>query len=690
MSETDDTDVLLLIPPDFFLVNSSSSEDSPLESSRTVVYKPSCTAQVLGKLVDQVYSIESRLSNLEINSTVDTLSSYSTLSRYKRSETTNSLDSVSVDCKYYTFPRRRRRRKINKKERKRDLSLTSLDLPSSEKGIPLLKLSQGIDVASSKFSDLNDNRSMDGDISSIVSTPSKKNDKLLLHEIDEFLTKVEAYESPETKFRDQMTSLSPENVIKATGDYISHKLEKSNLDDVKLPSGRVVSSNILDKYIYLVKNQPQQSHSEKSIPSSVPQKVNEDTSSICQSDIKESQLKYDVKSPSIRKLNFCETKDVQPTSTPKKSQQQSTSSLDSFRPTSNKIFDRANKVLEQYKSQSYSRAANSMTDSSYLISPKKNEFKMPQMKPYTHDHKESAKFAAMQNKLIDSIDTDLLSLSDLWGEKGEKLERVESLKLEEERLKREHCEAMIQQLQKKILDQQEKLAVALKVDRAKDSAIAKLKEAWLRITGSLDKAEERHRTALEKMVREVENFKAVADEAQRKTHHFEAELYKALDLAHDYQNKCKQLTEEKKQLEEGMEKALASQRGIICNKDKEIEMLKDNYDTVMKMNKQSTDCLKNLEDNLNKEKAEHEVTKGKVNDLGSKIQSINEETSLLHQERDVLKDKVNEERSRGNILERQLCEKQNQCSELLKKCVSYFLFFFHLLAFNLSIQIAGR
>ncbi|CAH0399278.1 unnamed protein product [Chilo suppressalis] len=672
MSETDDTDVLLLIPPNFFLVNTSSSEESLLDSSRTVVHKPSCTAQVLGKLVDQVHSLESRLSNLEVNSTAESVSSFSTLPRQKRSDTTNSFDSLSVDCKYYTFPRRRSRRRTNKRERKRDLSLTSLDTPStSTKEIPHLKLTQGFDVASFKNSDFNDNRSMDGDISSIVSTPSKKNDKLLLHEIDEFLTKVEAYESPESKFRDQMTTLSPENVIKATGDYISHKLEQSNLDDVKLPSGRIVSSNILDKYIYLVNNQPQISHPEKSHPPSISQKSNiEDTSSMSCSDIKDPPIsKCDSKSPSIRKLNFSDTKDVQPTSTPKRLPPQRTSSLDSFRPSSHKIYDRATKVLEHYKSQNYSRTEpNSMINSNYLISPKKEEFKMPQMRPYRYDNKESASTASMQNKLIDSIDTDLLSLSDLWGEKGEKLERGESLKLEEERLKREHCEAMIQQLQKKILDQQEKLAVALKVDRAKDSAIAKLKEAWLRITSSLDKAEERHRTALEKMVREVENFKSGADEAQKKTNHFEAELYKALDLAHDYQNKCKQLTEEKKQLEEGMEKALANQREVISNKEREIEMLKENYNTVMKLNKQSTDCVKNLEDALNKEKTEHELTNSKSNDLGRKLESLNGEVSLLLQERDLLKNKVNEERSRSNILERQLCEKQNQTSDLLKKC----------------------
>ncbi|XP_063827252.1 uncharacterized protein LOC135076759 [Ostrinia nubilalis] len=676
MSETDDTDVLLLIPPNFFLVNSSGSEDSLLESSRTVVHKPvSCTAQVLGKLVNQVHSLESRLESLEFNSTTDTASTVGPLSRNKRWDTTtDSLDSHSLDTKYYTFPRRRKKRSV-RKEKKRDLSLTSLESSSARsKTVPSLKLKDDIHLSSDKYRDINDARSMDGDLSSIISTPSKKNDKLLLHEIDEFLTKVESYESPETKYKDQGTSLSPENVIKATGDYITHKLDSKSSEDVRLPSGRIVSSNILDKYIYLVKNQPTTSaQTDKTVPHSILHKTPEDMSNVSRPDntLKDPYVsKAETRSPSIRKLNFSDSKDVQPTSTPKRVQPPNTNHLDSFRPSSNKIYDRATKVLEQYKAHSLSRPGqSSVTDNSYLMSPKKDEFKMPQMRPYGLDHKESLKYAALQNKLIDSIDTDLLSLSDLWVEKAEgRVDRADSLKLEEERLKREHCEVMIQQLQKKILDQQEKLAVALKVDRAKDNAIAKLRDAWHKITGSLDKAEERHRSALEKMVREVENFKMVADDAQKKTNHFEAELYKALDLAHDYQNKCKQMTQEKKLLEDNLETMAASHKEIVSRKDKEIELLKENYDTVMKLNKQSTDCVKNLEDTLEREKTEHELTKSKVNDLGRRIQSFNEESSLVMQERDLLKDKINEERARANILERQLCDKQNQSSELLKKC----------------------
>lgn len=661
MSETDDTDVLLLIPPNFFLVQSSGSEDSILESSRTVVHKPtSSTAHVLDKLVTQVHTLESRLDSLEINSDI---SSFSSLRRPKTWDTTDSIDSRSLDRKCFTFPRRRKR-KVVKKKRSYDLSLTSIDTTSTHnQNILPLKL-QNIDVYHSKIFSLNDIQSMDGDLSSIVSTPNKKNDKLLLHEIDEFLTKVENYETPDTKFKDFEVPTSPKNVIKATGDYLSQKFDPSNpVEDIKLPSGRIVPSDILDKYIYLVKNNPTTSKSDK-IP--VNYKSNEEPSTSHLENISKRSIdvtKQETKSPSIRKLDFTD-KDVQPTSTPKRQQ---SNYLDSFRPSSNKIYDRASKVLEQYKAQNSNQNTQASITDNYS-SLNKPEFKMPQMRPYCPDNRDAMRLSSVQNKYIESIDTDLLSLSELWGDRGERADRSDSLRLEEERLKREHCESLIQQLQKKILEQQEKLAVAVKVDRAKDAAINKLREAWLRLTGNLDKAEERHRQALENMVREVDNFKLVADNAQKKKSHFEVELYKALDLAHDYQDKCKQYTYEKRELEELMNKSLAERDEIIARKNKEIEVLAENYETVMRLNKQSTDCVKNLEDTLEKEKLDHEHTKCSVTDLTEKIQSLKDEMSLLVQERDLIKNKVHEERSRANVLERQLAEKQNQTSELLRKC----------------------
>lgn len=426
MSETDDTDVLLLIPPNFFLVQSSGSEDSLLESSRTVVHKPlSCTAQVLGKLVNQVQTIEDRLESLEINSDVSFgVKSKCTL---KTLDSTDSFEN-SVDRKYFTFPRRRRRKVP--RQAKREQSLTSLDSSSTRrKSVPSLKLNEDC-IRNTDY--INDTRSMDGDLSSIVSTPSKKNDKLLLNEIDEFLTKVETYESPDSKYRERELSLNPEDIIKATGNYISQKIDSNyENDQVKLPSGRVVSSNVLDKYIYLVKSNSGSSHSDKQPSTSdyKDYKSQHSESNISRTyEPLKSEPNEETRSPIIRKLNFAD-KDIQPTSTPKKLTS-TQSYVDSFRPTSNKIYDRATKVLEQYKSQS----SKNPTSDTYN-SPQKDEFKMPQMRPY-FDVKEGSK---LQNKLLDSIDTDLLSLSELWGERGEreKAERADSIRLEEERLKRE-------------------------------------------------------------------------------------------------------------------------------------------------------------------------------------------------------------------------------------------------------------
>lgn len=435
MSDTDDTDVLLLIPPNFFLVHSSGSEeDSLLESSRTVVHKPiSCTAQVLGKLVNQVHTLESRLESLEFNSDG---SSLGTIRRPKTWDTTDSIDSRSLDRKCFTFPRRRKR-KTSKKLRSRDLSLTSLDSTSTRvKTVPPLKLDELETLYPKSAEIINDIQSMDGDISSIVSTPSKKNDKLLLHEIDEFLTKVEKYESPDTKYNDQDAAINSENVIKATGDYISQKLDSTSKgEEIKLPSGRVVPSHILDKYIYLVKNNTATSKPEQPFTSMCSKSHSEEPSGShleSTSAALQETAKQGIRSPTIRRLNFSE-KDVQPTSTPKRSQ---TSYLDSFRPSSNKIYDRASKVLEQYKSQSYSRNTQGPITDSYASS-KKEEFRMPQMRPYNPENKDSIKLGSLQNKYLESIDTDLLSLSELWGERGDRTDRLDSVKLEEERLKRE-------------------------------------------------------------------------------------------------------------------------------------------------------------------------------------------------------------------------------------------------------------
>nr|CAD7608146.1 unnamed protein product [Timema genevievae] len=83
----------------------------------------------------------------------------------------------------------------------------------------------------------------------------------------------------------------------------------------------------------------------------------------------------------------------------------------------------------------------------------------------------------------------LLSLSELWGEqelapvffqdRGDHANLAS--RLEEERYRRQHCEHLIVDLQGQLLQEHQKLAVAVKVDTAKDHAIARLQSAWAQL-----------------------------------------------------------------------------------------------------------------------------------------------------------------------------------------------------------------
>jgi stress response protein SCP2 len=60
----------------------------------------------------------------------------------------------------------------------------------------------------------------------------------------------------------------------------------------------------------------------------------------------------------------------------------------------------------------------------------------------------------------------------------------------------QHCEKLIQKLQICLLEEQQKLAVAVQVDRGKDQAILQLQDAWIRLVQHWKELEEqRHSLA---------------------------------------------------------------------------------------------------------------------------------------------------------------------------------------------------
>ncbi|KFB35880.1 hypothetical protein ZHAS_00002833 [Anopheles sinensis] len=117
----------------------------------------------------------------------------------------------------------------------------------------------------------------------------------------------------------------------------------------------------------------------------------------------------------------------------------------------------------------------------------------------------------------------LLNLSDIWHTNGAPGQPEYSKALQEERLRRQHCERNIQSLQMKLLEYEEKISVALSVDKEKVTIIGNLEQETARLTSRIRDMELKHIETHEKLM--AENL-----EVKNKNLFLEKELTETLNL----------------------------------------------------------------------------------------------------------------------------------------------------------------
>lgn len=146
----------------------------------------------------------------------------------------------------------------------------------------------------------------------------------------------------------------------------------------------------------------------------------------------------------------------------------------------------------------------------------------------------------------------LLSLHNLWPANSNvpKTTTYEELKvlrqrLEEERLRRQHCENLIRDLQKRLLESHEKMAVAFKIDEEKDVAIKKLKEGWSRAVEQWKEQEVQKNELEKRLTSDRDKFEEERETLTTNMKRYEDELLKALDLVHDYKEEQKSALRER-------------------------------------------------------------------------------------------------------------------------------------------------
>ncbi|KAJ9584802.1 hypothetical protein L9F63_020856, partial [Diploptera punctata] len=259
----------------------------------------------------------------------------------------------------------------------------------------------------------------------------------------------------------------------------------------------------------------------------------------------------------------------------------------------------------------------------------------------------------------------LLSLSDLWSKESSTLESQTRhgqvnvrIKLEEERYRRQHCERLIQQLQSRLLEEQQRLAVAVEVDKSKDQAILQLQDAWSRLVHHWKELEEQRHGLANKLQSEREANQRRESEWGQRVKQLECELSKALDLAQGYKDKFDVVEKEKFEI-------LEIHKAEIEVKVHEIQEIKEKLDEVNHIHNQ---LIK--ENNDHKEKVKEAEQASQKMNLYWKILEFGDSALIAIKKRIQFKLKLKEEKGRINILDQQKKSLQSSLDESKKKEIS--------------------
>ncbi|XP_055379550.1 putative autophagy-related protein 11 [Condylostylus longicornis] len=143
------------------------------------------------------------------------------------------------------------------------------------------------------------------------------------------------------------------------------------------------------------------------------------------------------------------------------------------------------------------------------------------------------------NKVDQCSSNTLISLSELWENKniGNVSSNILLKQLQEEKLRRQHCEKTIQALQIKLLEYQQKISVALQVDKVKDNAIGDLKDENEKLKNNLQKLENSLKEIETKCKNDNEKLQNEVLDIKTSKECLEKELSQALNLAAKFQDK---------------------------------------------------------------------------------------------------------------------------------------------------------
>lgn len=215
----------------------------------------------------------------------------------------------------------------------------------------------------------------------------------------------------------------------------------------------------------------------------------------------------------------------------------------------------------------------------------------------------------------------------------------------------QHCEHLIQELQKRLLEQQEKVAVAVRVDNEKNVLISQFHASWSKLKQQVEILKVEHKNSQTNLQNVVEKHQTEISEFQTQVKRLEGELSKALDLAAGYKEKSDTMIKEKIDLLKIHADELENYKSLVQEAENRYEQMKAEFNTLLEKNQQSEETLRTVQSELNKERLRGGEVRSEMSVIHKALDACEAELTILRQEKENLQLKLKEEINRNSILE---------------------------------------
>lgn len=210
---------------------------------------------------------------------------------------------------------------------------------------------------------------------------------------------------------------------------------------------------------------------------------------------------------------------------------------------------------------------------------------------------------------------------------------------------------MIQELQKKLLEQQEKVAVAIRIDNKKNSMISQFQSSWEKLKQRYQNLETEYNNSQSTLKSITERHQTETTELQMRINKCQGELSQALDLAAGYKEKSDALVKDKTEMARMHAEELEKYKALVQQKEKVCDQIKEDCNKLMDKNHQLEELLRNAQQDLSKERTKNGEVRKEMAAIHAALDTCGAELTTLRQEKDGLQLKLKEEMSRVHNLE---------------------------------------